>query len=170
MKKVYIADGAIVRGNVSLKEGSSVWYHATVRTEDGKITVGYWTNIQDNCVLHVDKGAELAIGDYVTIGHSAVVHCSRVGNGTLIGMGAILLNGAVIGENCIIGAGALIPQNMVIPDGSVVMGQPGKVKRAVTPEEITANRENAVHYVEEAAMSLPGIPISEERTCEATLS
>lgn len=162
MNKVYIAEDAIVSGNVSLGVGSSVWYHTTIRTGEGKITVGSDTNIQDNCVLHVDKGAELTIGNCVTIGHSAVVHCHKVGNGTLIGMGAILLNGAVIGENCIIGAGALIPQNLVIPDGSVVVGQPGKIRRTVTPEEIEANHENAMHYVAEAATSLPGVPVSEE--------
>lgn len=147
---VYIADGAVVRGEVSIGEESSVFFHATVRAEKAQILIGKQTNIQDNCVLHVDFGEILEIGNGVTIGHSTVVHCRKVGDNSLIGMGAILLNGAVVGENCIIGAGALVTKNTVIPDGSLVLGQPGKVVRELTPEEIDANRRNAMHYVEEA--------------------
>lgn len=147
---VYIADGAVVRGEVSIGEESSVFFHATVRAEKAQILIGKQTNIQDNCVLHVDAGEILEIGNGVTIGHSAVVHCRKVGDNSLIGMGAILLNGAVVGKNCIIGAGALVTKNTVIPDGSLVLGQPGKVVRELTREEIDANRRNAMHYVEEA--------------------
>lgn len=147
---VYIAEGAIVRGEVSIGEESSVFFHATVRAQNAKILIGKQTNIQDNCVLHVDPGELLEIGDGVTIGHSAVVHCRKVGDNSLIGMGAILLNGAVVGKNCIIGAGALVTKNTVVPDGSLVLGQPGKVVRELTEEEIEANRRNALHYVEEA--------------------
>lgn len=147
---VYVADGAIVRGEVSIGEESSVFFHATVRAEKAQITIGKQTNIQDNCVLHVDPGEMLEIGNGVTIGHSAVVHCRKVGDNSLIGMGAILLNGAVVGKNCIIGAGALVTKNTVVPDGSLVLGQPGKVVRELTREEIDANRRNAMHYVEEA--------------------
>lgn len=145
-----LAEGAIVRGNVTIGEDSSIFYNATVRAEHAKICIGKRTNIQDNCVLHVDKGETLEIGDGVTIGHGAVVHCRKIGDNTLIGMGAILLNGAVIGENCIIGAGALVTKNTVIPDYSLVMGSPGVRKRDVTAEEIEANKRNATLYVEEA--------------------
>lgn len=147
---VYLAEGAIVKGKVSIDEESSVFYHAVVRAGNARIRIGRQTNIQDQCVLHVDYGEELEIGDGVTIGHSAVVHCHKVGDNSLIGMGAILLNGAVIGKNCIIGAGALVTKNMVIPDGSLVLGQPGKVIRELTDDEIAGNRRNALHYVEEA--------------------
>lgn len=147
---VYIAEGAIVRGEVRIAEESSVFFHATVRAENAQIKIGKQTNIQDNSVLHVDHGEILEIGDGVTIGHSAVVHCRKVGDNSLVGMGAILLNGAVVGKNCIIGAGALVTKNTVIPDGSLVLGQPGKVVREVTGEEIEANSRNALHYVEEA--------------------
>lgn len=145
-----IAKGAIVLGDVSIGEKSSIWYHATVRADAASITIGDYTNIQDNCVLHTDLGKPLAIGDYVTVGHSAVVHCRSIGDGSLIGMGAMLLTDAVIGKNCIIGAGALILQGMVIPDGSVVMGQPGRIKRQVREEEMEANRDNAIFYAREA--------------------
>lgn len=147
---VFVAEGAIVKGNVKIGAGSSVWYHATVRARGAAISIGENTNIQDNSVLHVDKGNVLEVGNGVTIGHSAVVHGKKVGDNTLIGMGAILLNGSVVGQNCIIGAGALVTQNTEIPDNSLVLGQPGRVVRSVTPEECEANRENARHYVEEA--------------------
>lgn len=147
---VYIAEGAIIKGGVSIGEESSVFYHATVRAGNAQIRIGKQTNIQDNCVLHVDYGEQMEIGDGVTIGHSAVVHCRKVGDNSLIGIGAILLNGAVVGKNCIIGAGALVTKNIIIPDGSLVLGQPGRVIRELTDEEIAANRQNALHYVQEA--------------------
>ena len=145
----FIAEGAVVKGDVTLGENCSVWYHATVRADRATITIGDNTNIQDNCVVHVDAGASVHIGKGVTVGHSAIVHGCTVGDNTLVGMGAILLNDCVIGKNCIIGAGTLVTQNTRIPDGSLVLGNPGKVKRTLTPEEIEANRRNALHYVEE---------------------
>lgn len=153
---VFVAEGAMVKGNVRIGAGSSVWYHATVRASGGTISIGENTNIQDNSVLHVDKGGTQEIGNGVTIGHSAIVHGKKVGDNTLIGMGAILLNGSVVGKNCIIGAGALVTQNTEIPDNSLVLGQPGRVVRSVTPEECEANRENAMHYVEEARLEFKG--------------
>ena len=151
-ENVYVAPGAVVKGNVTIGSGSSVWYHATIRTEYDEIVIGENTNIQDNCVLHVNKGEPMEIGDGVTVGHGAIVHGKKVGDNSLIGMGAILLNGSVVGKNCIIGAGALVTQNTVIPDNSLVIGQPGRVKREVTPEEIEANRESAIHYAKDAAL------------------
>lgn len=145
----FIAEGAVVRGDVTLGENCSVWYHATVRADRATITIGDNANIQDNCVVHVDAGASVHIGQGVTVGHSAIVHGCTVGDNTLVGMGAILLNDCVIGKNCIIGAGTLVTQNTRIPDGSLVLGNPGKVKRPLTLEEIEANRRNALHYVEE---------------------
>ena len=151
-KNVYVAPGAVIKGNVTIGAGSSIWYHTTIRTEHDEIVIGENTNIQDNCVLHVNKGEPMEIGDGVTVGHGAILHGKRVGDNTLIGMGTILLNGSVIGKNCIIGAGTLVTQNTVIPDNSLVVGQPGRVKREVTQEEIEANRNSAVHYVEDGAM------------------
>lgn len=150
-KNVFVAQGAILRGDVTLGEHSSVWFNAVIRAETASIVIGQNTNIQDNCVLHVDAGADVRIGNQVTIGHGAIVHGCTIGDNTLIGMGAVILNHAVIGKNCIIGAGALITQNMVIPDNSLVIGNPGKVKRDLTSEEIESITENARHYVEEAA-------------------
>lgn len=148
-ESAFIAKGAIVKGDVTLGENCSVWYHATVRADRATITIGDNTNIQDNCVVHVDAGASVHIGNGVTVGHSAIVHGCTVGDNTLVGMGAILLNDCVIGKNCMIGAGTLVTQNTRIPDNSLVLGNPGKVKRTLTAEEIEANRRNAMHYVEE---------------------
>ncbi|MDD5866291.1 MAG: gamma carbonic anhydrase family protein, partial [Lachnospiraceae bacterium] len=127
---VFIADGAVVKGDVKLSEGVSVWYNATIRADRAPIVIGKNSNIQDNAVLHVEGGVVpygVTIGEGVTIGHSAIVHGCTVDDNTTIGMGAIVLNGAHVGKNCMIGAGALIPQNKVIPDNSLVVGLPGKV-------------------------------------------
>lgn len=148
-KSAYIAEGAIVLGDVEAGAESSVWFHATVRADRGKITIGEGSNIQDNAVVHVDEGFPVKIGRRVTVGHGAVIHGCTIGDNTLIGMGAIILNGARIGENCIIGAGALVTQNMLVPDGSLVIGCPGKVMRSVTEEEMESNRHNAAEYIEE---------------------
>lgn len=150
-KNTYIAPGAVVRGNVTIGDSSSVWFNAVIRAEHSGAAIGRNTNIQDNCVIHVDEGAGVSIGDQVTVGHGAIVHGCTIKSNTLIGMGAIILNHAVVGSNCIIGAGALITQNTVIPDGSLVIGSPGKVVRSVTDAEIESIRQSAFHYVKEAA-------------------
>lgn len=148
-KNVFIAKGASIVGEVYLEDDVNIWYHATVRGDREAITIGYGTNIQDNVVIHMDKGFPVKIGKYVSIGHGAILHGCTVDDGSLIGMGAILLDGAHIGKNCIIGAGTLITQNAQIPDGSLVIGSPGKWKRNVTEEEIQLNMENAKRYIDE---------------------
>lgn len=145
---VFIAPGAAVIGDVTIGEESSVWYHCTIRGDEAPITIGKRTNIQDNVVLHVDKGVPLTIGDGSSIGHNAVLHGCSIGDNTLIGMGAIVLNGAEIGNDCIIGAGAMITQGKKIPDKSIVLGSPGKVVRRLTEEEIQENQKNAQIYIQ----------------------
>lgn len=149
-ENVFIAPGAVVIGDVTLGEESSVWYHSTIRGDDDAIIIGHCTNIQDNVVLHVDRGVPMTIGDGSSVGHGAILHGCQIGNNTLIGMGAIVLNGAKVGNDCIIGAGTLITQNKVIPDRSLVMGSPGKVVRSLTEEEIEENRKNAEAYVQDS--------------------
>ena len=146
----YISPSASLSGDITLAEDTSVWHHATLRADDGPIRIGKGSNVQDNAVLHMDPGGEVELGEYVTVGHGAIIHGCKVGDNTLIGMGAILMNHARIGRNCIIGAGALVTQGMEIPDNSLVMGSPGRIKRAVTEEEARTSRQNAVHYVEKA--------------------
>lgn len=147
----YVAPGAVVLGDVTLCEGSSVLFNAVVRSEHDVITIGARSNIQDNCTLHTDGGFPLTLGEGCTVGHGAILHGCTIGDNTLIGMGSIVMNGAVIGKNCVVGAGALVTQGTVIPDGSLVLGSPAKVRREVTEEEIAANRRSAAHYVAEAA-------------------
>lgn len=147
----FIAPNAVVTGNVHIGAQCSVFFGAVIRSEQDEIVVGDESNIQDNCVLHIERGQPLHVGRGCTVGHSAILHSCTVGDNTLVGMGAIVLNGAVVGSNCIIGAGALVPQNAVIPDGSLVVGMPARVRRSVTPQEIAANRASAAMYMEEAA-------------------
>ena len=142
----FLAPGAVAVGDVEIGENASVWANAT-RRGDSPLRVGARTNIQDNAVLHAEPGHEVHVGEDVSIGHGAIVHGCTVGSNTLIGMGAIILNDAVIGSNCLIGAGALVTQGKVIPDGSLVIGSPAVVKRALNEEEIAAIRENAVEYL-----------------------
>ena len=130
---VFVAPTATVVGNVRIGAESSVFFGAVIRSELDEIVIGRGTNIQDNCVLHIERGMPLHVGDGCTVGHSAILHSCTVGDNTLVGMGAIVLNGAVVGSNCIIGAGALVPQNAVIPDGSLVVGMPAKVRRRKSP-------------------------------------
>lgn len=152
---VYIADGAKVLGNVEIGENSSIWFNAVVRGDSDTITLGKNTNIQDNAVVHVDAGFPVHIGDYVTVGHGAIVHGATVGDNTLIGMGAIVMNGCRIGKNCIIGAGAVVTQGMNIPDHSLVLGCPASIKKTVSEEQAEQSKQNALHYVEEARAILP---------------
>lgn len=144
-----IAKGAVVYGDVCLGEKSSIWYNAVVRGDSGPILIGKYSNIQDNCTVHLDTGHKVMIGDYVTVGHGAVIHGCTIGNNCLIGMGAIILNGAVIEDDCIIGAGTLITQNKIIPGGSMVFGNPGRVIRPITEEEKKSILKNALHYAEQ---------------------
>ena len=144
------APNATVMGDVTLAAGSSVFFGAMIRAESAPITVGPETNIQDNCVLHVDEGFPISLGRGVTVGHGAILHGCTVGDNSLIGMGAIVLNGAVIGRNCIVGAGALVPQNAVIPDSSLVLGCPAKVRRETTPDDLADNARAAATYVAES--------------------
>ena len=147
---VFVAPGAVVRGDVQLAAGSSVFYNAVLRGDRAAISIGEGTNIQDNCVVHVEYGLPVTVGKNVTVGHGAILHSCTIGDETLIGMGAIVLNGAKIGKNCLIGAGALVTQNTVIPDGSMVIGSPAKVKRPLTEEEMASIRQSPADYRQEA--------------------
>lgn len=150
----YQAEGAIIKGNVTIGEDTGVWYNATIRGDSNQIVIGSRTNVQDNAVVHVSTGYSVNIGDNVTIGHGAIVHGCSIGNNTLIGMGAIILNGAVIGDHCMIGAGALVTQNMQIPDGSLAFGNPAKIIRNLTKDEMEENTNNAFRYVKAAKAQL----------------
>jgi carbonic anhydrase/acetyltransferase-like protein (isoleucine patch superfamily) len=143
----WIAPNATVVGQVTLKKNASVWFGVVIRGDVEAITIGENSNIQDGSVLHADPGHPLSIGQDVTVGHMAMLHGARIGSNTLIGIGAVVLNGAKIGRDCLIGARALITEGKVIPDGSLVMGAPGKVVRALSDEEIEGLTRSAERYV-----------------------
>ena len=147
-RRTYLAPGAQVVGDVTLGENVGIWYNAVVRGDTGSIFIGDNSNVQDNSTLHTDEGHPIHIGKGVSIGHNAVVHGCTVGDNTVVGMGSIILSGAVVGKNCIIGAGALVTGKMVIPDNSMAFGNPAKVVRQLTEEEVEDNRHNAEHYVD----------------------
>lgn len=146
----WVADSAVVLGNVLLKQDASVWFNAVLRGDNELITVGEGSNIQDGSVLHTDPGFPMLIGPHVTIGHKVMLHGCEIGEGSLIGINAVVLNGAKIGKNCIIGANALITEGKEIPDNSMVMGSPGKVVKTLTESQGMAIRLGAQHYVENA--------------------
>lgn len=146
----WVAPDANLIGNIIVHSASSVWFGATLRGDNEQITLGAGSNIQENCVLHTDLGFPLTIGTNCTIGHKAMLHGCTIGDQTLVGMGATILNGATIGSNCLIGAGALITEGKNIPDGSLVIGAPGKVVRALDDNTIAGLLESAQHYQENA--------------------
>ena len=151
---VYIARSAVVLGDVTLGDQASVWYNAVVRGDINRIVIGHHTNVQDNAVLHLADELPCLIGDWVTVGHSAVVHACTVGHETLIGMGAVILDGAVIGNQCLIGAKALVTPGTQVPDGSLVLGAPAKVVRTLSEPERGQLKYWAEKYVHNAAYCL----------------
>lgn len=153
-REVYIATGAIVVGDVTLGDHSSVWYNAVLRGDIQRIAVGAGSNIQDNAVVHLSEELPCQIGNCVTIGHGAIVHACEIGDESLVGMGAVVLDGAVIGPRCVIGAKALVTQGMQVPEGSMVLGMPAKIVRPLSPEERGRLKLYAEHYVRNAAYCL----------------
>ena len=153
-KGVYIASTAVVIGDVALGAHSSVWYGAVLRGDINRIVVGHHSNVQDNAVLHLADELPCVLGNWVTVGHGAVVHACRVGDECLVGMGAVILDGAVIGRQSIIGARALVTQGAKIPPGSLVLGAPAKVVRQLSAAERAGLKWWAQKYVDNGAYCL----------------
>lgn len=143
---VFVADTARVIGNVTLQKGVSIWFGAVLRGDMNRISVGEKTNIQDNCVLHVDHDAPCRMGGGIVTGHHATVHACTVDDECLIGINAVILSKARIGKHSIIGAGAIVREGANIPPRSLVLGVPGKVVRTVTKAEIQYIRDSAERY------------------------
>lgn len=158
----YIAPGAVVIGDVEMEAHSSVWFNATVRGDINAIRIGEGSNIQDNAVVHLADDFPCLIGNYVTVGHSAIIHACTIGDETLIGMGAVVLDGAKVGNQCLVGAKALVTGGTEIPDGSLVLGSPAKVIRPLTPDERASLKPWAEKYVANAGYYLahPPVPAS----------
>ncbi len=149
-ENVFIAPGAVVIGNVTVREGASIWYNAVVRADTAPIVIGRRTNIQDNSTLHVDADAPLTIGDECTIGHGAVVHGATLGDQVFVGMQAVVLSHAQVGSRTIIGACALVGERKNIPEGVLVVGIPAKFARELTEAELEHIVTSASGYCERA--------------------
>jgi len=144
----FIADNAVITGNVEIGSGSSVWFGVVIRGDSSKITIGERSNVQDGTIIHSDADAPTTIGNDVTIGHRAIVHGCTVGDGAQISMGAIVLSHATIGAGAIVGAGALVPEGATVAPNTIVMGVPAKPRREVTDEDRARTIEAARHYSE----------------------
>ena len=147
---VFVAPGAHVIGKVVLQKNTSIWFNAVVRGDCDVITIGEDSNVQDGSVLHTDVGVPLTIGKGVTIGHKVMLHGCEIGDYSLIGINTVVLNGAKIGRYCVIGANSLITENMQIPDGSLVMGSPAKIIKAMPEHQQKTLEQSAQHYVDNA--------------------
>lgn len=150
----FVAASADVIGRVTLHENTSIWHNATLRGDINEIVIGANSNIQDNAVVHLADDFGCYVGEFVTVGHSAILHACTVKDEVLVGMGAIILDGAVIGERSIIGAGALVTGGTIIPPGSLVLGSPAKVVRVMSVEEQSKVRHWAEKYVKGSRLYL----------------
>lgn len=148
---VFLAQGAILVGDVTLCAECSVWFHASLRGDVEPIVIGARTNIQEGAIFHVDPGFPVRVGVGVTVGHGAIIHGATVDNNVIVGMRSTILNGAVIGADSIVGANSLVTEGKAFPAGSLIIGSPARVVRALTPEEIERNRLAAETYVKRAA-------------------
>lgn len=148
----FIADNAVIIGDVEIGEQASIWYGCVLRADVGMIRIGARSNVQDGSCVHMTTGLSHAIiGEEVTVGHNCIVHGATVEDGALVGMGSILLDNAVVGREALVAAGTVVPPRTVIPPFSLVRGQPGKVVRELNAEQRLEGRRGAAHYLELAA-------------------
>jgi carbonic anhydrase/acetyltransferase-like protein (isoleucine patch superfamily) len=147
---VFIADGAVVTGDVKIGELSSVWFNTVIRGDVAPTIIGKKVNIQDNSVLHQSPNNPLILEDEVTIGHQVILHSCKIRKGALIGMGSIILDQAEIGEGAFIGAGSLVPQGKIIPPNTLAFGRPAKVIRELNEDDINDMLRISREYEEKA--------------------
>jgi len=144
----YVAEGAIVRGDVTVGDRASVWFNAVVRGDEGPVRIGECSNVQDCCVLHSDLGMAVEIGAWVTIGHGAVVRGARIADHVMIGMQATVMSGAVVGEGCIVGAASFVPYRAQFPPGSLIVGSPARLIRPLEESELQHHRIACEKYLQ----------------------
>lgn len=142
----WIAPTATLAGSVTVEDGASIWFGASLRADNEPITIGRNSNVQDNCAFHVDVGCPVTLGEGVSVGHGAIVHGATIGDHVPVGMGAIVMNRAVVGAETLIAAGALVTEGMEIPPRSLVAGVPAKVRRELTDDEVAKLHHNAEVY------------------------
>ncbi|HTR83866.1 MAG TPA: gamma carbonic anhydrase family protein [Reyranella sp.] len=148
----YIADTAVIIGDVTLGERVSIMFGAVLRGDNEPIVIGDDSNVQENSVLHTDPGCPIAIGKGVTIGHMVMLHGCTIGDGALIGVAAVVLNKSVIGKQSLVGAGAVVTEGKSFPDRAVIFGSPAKAAREVSEDNVTRLRLSAESYVRRGGM------------------
>ena len=153
----WVADSAVVIGNVELAEAASIWFGAVLRGDTESLSIGARSNVQDGSVLHADPGFPLVVGAGVTIGHQVMLHGCTIGDDSLVGIQAVVLNGARIGRHCLVAAGAIVTEGKQFPDGSLIMGAPARVVRPLTQEQIEGLKQGAQHYVDNARRHREGL-------------
>jgi len=163
-ESAWIAPTATLAGQVTIEEGASVWFGASLRADNEPITIGPNSNVQDNAAFHVDVGCPVTLGEGVSVGHGAIVHGSTVGDYVLVGMGAILMNRSVIGSETLIAAGALVTEGMQIPPRSLVAGVPAKVRRELTDDEVAKLHHNAEVYTQHRELYRNGRVVDQSRS------
>ena len=149
-ENTFIANSADIIGNVEIFENVSIWFGAVLRGDVEKIIVGKNSNIQDNSTVHTDFGIPCIIGENVTVGHNVVLHSCNISDNVIVGMGSTILNGAKIAKNCLVGANSLVTHKLEYEEGMLILGNPAKIVRMLTDEEIEHIIKNANHYVENA--------------------
>ena len=155
---IWVAPTAVIVGDVTIGDQSSVWHHAVLRGDDDAIVVGRQSNVQDNCVVHADRDFPARIGDRVVVGHGAIVHGCTIEDECTVGMGSVVMTGAHIGTNSYIGGGAVVPEGMKVPPRSIVLGVPAKVVKQATDEHVARIRRGVEAYLKLAPAQLPAWP------------
>lgn len=147
-ENAFVAENAVIIGDVELSENVSIWFGAVLRGDIEKITIGKNSNVQDNSTIHTDYGIPCVVGENVTVGHNVILHSCSIGDNVIVGMGSTILNGAKIAKNCLIGANSLVTHKIQFEEGCLILGNPAKVVRKLTDKEIEHIQENADHYIE----------------------
>lgn len=155
-ESAFVHPSAVIIGEVSIGNFSSVWPCAVIRADFNSVRIGEYTSIQDNCVIHPTPVNPVEVGSFVTVGHGAVLHGCRIEDEVLVGMNATVLDGAVVGRGSIIGAHALVRENTIVPPNSLVLGVPGRVIEGKGNQEL--NKKNALLYYELAKKHMKGEP------------
>jgi len=148
----YIADNAVIIGQVILGENVSIWSGAVLRGDNEPIVIGDDSNVQEGAIMHTDPGCPLTVGKSVTIGHQAMLHGCTIGDGALIGIQAVVLNKAVIGPGCLVGAGAIVTEGKEFPGGNLIIGAPAKIARELSTDNVARLRQSAESYVKRGKM------------------
>lgn len=148
----WIAPSANIIGNVTIEAGASVWFGVTIRADHERIVIGENANIQDLSMLHADPGCPLIIGKNVTVGHHAMLHGCKVGDGAMVGIRATVLNGAVIGENALVGACALVTESKQMPPNALIIGSPARIAKTLSEEEIHRMQGAARFYMKNSKL------------------